>query len=528
MKRVIVPDAAGKSLKIALLTDWDLLYCLPYTLLSFVYVTARRVAFAVVSKPVMLTGYLLTKLNVSFAAALVAFPLVIAGASWVTTVSGPFSAADLACALLVFMLGGALLAKVFIHHDHIQETFRQRTQPGAPVSSREAAALKRIKAEAAALPDSSVRNRLDKAILYAGFLKTLLVFPSFVCVIFLPASYLHFALLAYVASFMFNDFEWIEHVSSHAAHGHLLKPAHAPWWARLAEMLRRYVVWPLFGWFPNWYFLSHTLHHHVENDAPADWQSAVRYDRSSFFGFAKLVTWVGINLLVPIETLCYFVQRRAWRFVRMLLQGYCFYVLLLAFTAATEPVLFAILLAQRMLAGIGGYEFICIWHGFHDVNQAHDVESANHSLLHYAHHAKPGVHLLEGLVLARVARQLRKPSTLVALRPEFSFGGAPGFWWLQGLLWKKEFELAGDCFIAHDGLTKADRTDFFALRGGLTGRGIGAQAMRQRTVGLLAESRPRWLQRADEAASNLVGTLVMRASTPADRSSSPVSPEKVQ
>jgi hypothetical protein len=510
MKWVRITDAAGKPLKITLLTDWDLLYCIPYMLLSFLYRITRMIVYLIFRLMVAPTFALFTRSNASLTWAIVLFPCLIAAASAVTAVAGAFSIADFASALVLFLFGSTLFAKVVTHLFHLEDA---RFPPAGRLSSREAATVTRMRVEAARLPDSCVRNTLDKSILYIGFLRTMLVFPALVCVVFLSASWLNYALNAYIALLIFNDFEGIEHVSAHSTNGKLLIAQNAPWWARLVELLRRYIVWPLCGWFPDMYFVTHAMHHHVENNGPADWQSTIRHDRTSVLDFAKSVTWLGINLAIPIETLSYLVQRRGLRLFRRLIQGFCIYLLLLALLVIVDPALFLILAADSVLAGFGMYRFVAAWHGFHDPSHAYDIKAANQNLFHYAHHAKPRVHLRDFESLTRVVQEIENPSSVVILRPEFE--SRRPFWQLQGLLWKKDFVRAADCLVEHNTVTLGDMAEApFILRQDLVGRGVSAAAMQKLAASFFPSARSQWLKGLDDFLSTVVGAIASRRHAP--------------
>jgi hypothetical protein len=507
MRRVTVTDAAGRPLKITLLTDWDLLFCVPYSVVSFLYRIMRIGLYLVVQIPISAVMVTLTKCNVSLIWSIICFPILIAGASAMTATGGAFSSLDLVGAVTVFLIGAALMAKVLMNSPHFEDA---RIPSRGKLSPSEVAAVARIRAEAATLPDSCVRNTLDKSILYVGFVRTLLFVPALICAVLLPASWVAYALDAYVVLFVFNDFELIEHISAHAPNGRLLIAQNAPWWARFSESLRRYVVWPLFGWFPDMYFVTHAMHHHVENNGPADWQSTLRYDRASLLDFTKLVTWFGMNIVLPFETVSYMTQRRGLRFKRFLIRGAFVYLILFTILALANPLLFLLLAADIVFAGFGSYRFFSVWHGFHDAGHPYDIEAGNQSLLHYAHHAQPHIHLRDFDNLGRVAQNIEKPSCVAILRPEFE--ARLPFWRLQGLLWSKDFESASECLVEHSFVTALDmerdeRAAFF-LRRGLVGRGLGAGALKKRTASFIHIIRPRWLEALDNQLSKAVGKIV--------------------
>ena len=507
MRWVEVEDAVGRPLKITLLSDWDLIFCGPFTLLTFLFRWAFRISFALVNVAMLRTNQFLTKVGVSLTGRLVLLPCLIAAASRVTTVTGPFSGASLISGAIVFLLARTALLKINSQFMHLEDP-HGRIPPRPPVSRSDVVTFDRIRREAAGLPDACVRHRYDKGYLYCAWVRALLFLPAFVCELFLPTSWLRYALLLFVVSFSFSDFERIEHVSSHSAHGKMLIAGNAPWWASVAESLRRYLVWPLFGWYPNWYYVSHALHHHVENNGPADWQSTIRYSRASVLDFTKATTWLSLNGLIPLETFFYLAQRRGWRFYRILARGWLWYLALMAAVMLVQPLATLILLALRATTGIGGYLFVGSWHGFHDPTRPYDPAASNQALAHYAHHMNPRIHLRDREALEAVVRNIREPSAVVVLRPESEV--LPGFWHLQGLLWKGEFASAAESFIQHKNITENDKVNPFGLRRGLTAPGIDSATMQRLSSAFYSCLRPRWLRAVDASLSNFVGTWVCR------------------
>lgn len=506
MRRARTADATGKPLWIFLFTDWDLLFCIPFTLLTTVFEVTRKWVFR--GLQILLTPFfdLFTKANISLYWTIVLFPCFFAVCSWVGASYGDFSMAALGSSIALFLLGGVLFAKIRVHYFHIEDLLN-RVKPARPLSAREAATVSKIQADAWRL-EPHVRHRFDKPLLYLGWLRSMLVLPAFVAMLILPPSWLNYALMAYVALFTFNEFERIEHVSSHTTHGRLLVSEGAPWWARVAEFSRRCVVWPLFGWYPDYYYVTHALHHHVENNGPADWQSTIRYDRTSFLEFTKAVTWYSINVIFPIDTFVYLMQRRRYRILKILVRGVSIYLFWLVLLAFVEPLLFTFLLAQRLFSGIGTYIFVGVWHGFHNPKHPYDVKAANQHLSHYAHHAKPRVHLLDGEAMYAVTQEVETPSNLILLRPEF--GVSKGFWRLQALLWRKDFLRASDALVEHNTITKQDKGTPFSLRRDLVGRGVTAEVMRELAAGSFPLNRTKWLASLDDKLSRVMGSFTYR------------------
>ncbi|MES2937812.1 MAG: hypothetical protein V4864_09020 [Pseudomonadota bacterium] len=505
MRRMETVDAMGKACRVVLLTDADLVFCVPYMLLSWIYRGLRKLAFAAIKVPVGLLFIAFSRANLDLASAFVLFPVLIAGASWVAQAYGPYSWPAFFGAVPVLLLGAMLLAKLLVHYYHIED-MRGRVRPGGRISAREARSFDRIRRDAAGLA-GSLRHPSDAPVLYLGQLKAMLMLPALCAALLLPAGWLHWALVVFVALFAFNDFERCEHVASHAPHGRLLPPG-APWWARLAEAGRN-AASTLFGWFPGQYHVTHALHHHVENNGPADWQSTLRYDRSSVLDFMKAATWLGINSLVPLDTIHYLVQRRRYRILWLLLRGLALYAALLAVVALAEPLLFAILLAERLFWGVPLYAFTGAWHGLHDPAHPQDPRASNHDLMHLAHHTRPRVHLLDDEGLYQTLQQVESSHLVVLLRPEFSVPRGPaGFWRLQGLLWRKDFGEAAQALVAHDSLAEGEKSSAFTLKPGLVNRGIGADRMRALTASAFPQPRGAMLQSLDRKLSHLAGALV--------------------
>ena len=511
MRRVRITDSRGKPLTIVLLTDIELIVTVPYALLSALAGAAHGIFFRVVRLPLDPLYVWFSKGNLNLVWFLAFFPLLIAVASVLTTSQGSFSLLDLAGGLAVLLIGGTLLGKIITQYFHIEDA-HDRVRTVGSVSKRESDGFKKIKDDGRGLPNDCVRHEHDKMPLYLAWLQTMLLVPAVVFAVALPSGWLNYALITYIALYLFVDFERIEHIASHSPRGKLLIGAAAPWWARVADVLRRYIAWPLFGWYPNYYFVIHALHHHVENNGPADWQSTIRYDRASFLGFTKAAFWLGLNAAVPLDTMSYLIQKRRWKLLRLLLLGVAYYIALLTLVAILDPVLFFILLGQRVLFGSATYRFVGVWHAFHDPQHAYDVQAANQNLYHYAHHARPSIHLLDGEGLVREAEEIEKPSPLVMLRPEFGF--TRGFWFLQALLWRKEFARAGECLVEHDTVGRADKGGPFSLRRDLVERGVGTARMQQLTASFITFPRSSTLQRFDDWISRKAGDLMYQMNSP--------------
>jgi len=232
------------------------------------------------------------------------------------------------------------------------------------------------------------------------------------------------------------DFERIEHIASHSGGGRILKRT-APLRWRLIEGMRRYFVWPLFGWAANYYYVTHTFHHHVENDSPSDWQSLQRFDRTSFFDFTKAVAWFGLNVAFPFDTTWYLIQRRRTGELMLLLRGQVALYVMLALIAVVRPELAVVLIVCMTTRGLGFYIFTLPWHGLHPTGKMHDVIASNNNPWHLAHHRKPGIHIGDVPALDNVVSKLPPGARPVLFRREQM--SASDIWRLQARLWRKDY-----------------------------------------------------------------------------------------
>jgi hypothetical protein len=510
MKRVPVRSAGGTPVRIILLDDLDLLFCVPYTMLALATHCALHGISVLVRAVLRPIAGAFTEANGSLTWALVAFPGAVAAAACITSVRGPFSAADDLAAVAVLAWGLIVRVKISLYYEYARSRVRlARPQVGGRRQSRrERAAFDRFHREAASIPGEAVRTTHDKDIIYAAALRTLLFMPAFAIHLLLPPSALRYALIAFIALSTYGVFEPTEHVSAHSKNGALLVAERAPWTWRMLDALRRHVVWGLFGWYPNYYYVTHALHHHVENNGPADWQSTLRYRRSSVLDFCKASTWLGLNFVCPIDTLYYMVQRRRMSIARTLLIGYLSNVALLAAVAWTTPLLFWILLWLRVFGGTRFYAAVGVWHGFHRPDLPQVVEASNHHLAHYIHHRKPRIHLWDWPEMCEAIAKDRTASSMVLLKPEY--GAGLGFWALQGLLWSGQLALAGSCFIGYRSVRWSDRATSLDLRAGIEDRGVDASLVDRLVASVVAVSRGPRLAAMDAWLSRVAGHALWR------------------
>ena len=240
------------------------------------------------------------------------------------------------------------------------------------------------------------------------------------------------------------DFVVVEHVASHSPKGLVVtleKPGLMARSLYCLEWVRRFIVWPLYFWLPNAYYLTHTHHHHVENNGPADWQSTLRFDQSSLMDFTKSLSALQFSMLFPLDTLRYFKAMNKKRMQKMLvqtcIQGYG--VILLAIII--EPYLAIVPMLFYFGRGWVIHQFIFAWHGFHDARQPYDVVASNNDEAHYVHHKKPGLHIFSPDIYSIVdENRADKTKQFPVHIDKASYTLVMNNWLLiQSLLWQRKF-----------------------------------------------------------------------------------------
>ena len=289
----------------------------------------------------------------------------------------------------------------------------------------------------------------SKGIFYGKLLVTVFVIYNFIFLILAPSFEILFWIIfhAIIGVHFGIDKENIEHISSHSPKGRIVRIKGQDFFTSLcciAEWVRVKIVWPMFGWFPNMYYLTHTHHHHIENNEPADFQSLQRYDKTSFLDFLKSICWLPLTqALFPLDTLRYFYALGRYKLFRKvilsMLQGY----FVLTIVVLVSPVVGCLIIITVIGSGFSTHKFIFNWHGYHDSSRPQSVESSNNSIHHYAHHKKPSIHLRLNEDLETVYQQNKDKhkNELIVYKSEQLFYLAQRHWLLiQALLWQNKVE----------------------------------------------------------------------------------------
>lgn len=173
------------------------------------------------------------------------------------------------------------------------------------------------------------------------------------------------------------------------------------WIVRLTELYLRWVLNPMCGRIPHFYRAQHVFIHHVENNGPADVQTTVHGDRTSFFHFCACALRFGLSWCFGIDVMRYLYRARrveCWR----LLAGFALWFCMLGLLAVHNPGAALVLLAARFMSGLPVAVYTFFWHGLVDVEDVDNVyrssidlvspDLAGSANLHIRHHRYSGEH----------------------------------------------------------------------------------------------------------------------------------------
>jgi hypothetical protein len=395
MKTMRVKAKNGKLTPIFLLTNLDLIFCVPIFLLNLVNM---YIAYPLILRLINLVGYPAIKLigdisNVGKAKTWIITTtyMLMLPAAYLFTVFNP-DAGALAAGLwtAALLVVGLALGEIFCYANNIQAA-----PPMGACITRDVFAE-----ESRAIPEYLVDHKYSRGSLVTSLFLTIhIIYNLIFLTLFLGQGFLYFApLIVLLQITLFTDKEHVEHLSSHAA-GRIARLENAKTMQdRLyvfLNFLRKYISWPLQFWSANYYYATHTGIHHVEDNGPADFQSTLRYDQTSFIDFIKAVTWYSLFIsLIPVEIISYFVALKRKKFLGIYLRGYLLGIAFFALVAWLHPILGAILFGLHISSGLRSYLFVLRWHGFHDATRPYSVEASNSSPLHYGHHQEQNVHLM--------------------------------------------------------------------------------------------------------------------------------------
>lgn len=413
MKTIAVRASNNKEVKISLLTGLDLIYCFP---VFFWNIFSHLVLYPLFGNFFRVTGYVgekflgdlfyIARWRVYFAILMpmAALPTLYL-ACYSGLIAGTYAEAIVAlvCTVLLVM-SGRLIINV-----HNMESFK----PLGQCAIRDIMA-----AEAENVPERILDSSHSRGCMSTGSIVTVYVLFNFVLLTLLAdMRFLYFApFAAIVQIFLYLDKENIEHMGSHAKGGKVIQPDKAQsgrdYLYVSLDFLRRYAVWPMMFWLPNNYFAIHTGVHHAENNGPADSQSTLRFDKSSFFGFVKAITWYSLfAVMLPLDAYRYLRAQGRKKFLSAFIRSYLFGYSAFIVMTLLHPMLGATILGLLIGSGLYTYLFVMRWHGFHDATRPYSVEASNNSPMHYGHHKQQNVHVMAGGEACRLFWRDREKNT---------------------------------------------------------------------------------------------------------------------
>jgi hypothetical protein len=503
MRLVKVSSAANRPLRIVQLGDLDLIYCIPWTVAVVIIHALRLAGRALVFLPSRLANRLVLKLNWNCAWLIALIPFLWAGAATITRVGGAFSWMDVASAVLVVTLGGIIPWKL----DALISGAEWET------SGREKATFGHWVDLCRRLPEGFFHSPHSARLWVVGALGTAFWLVTVVALALAPHSWLRYALIAVLLHLSFTyNFEPQEHCATHSPNGRLVKDFRKAPLLGLLELARRFLFYPANGWIHDYYFMIHALHHHVENDGPADPQSLARDDRSSVLGFFRSVFWHGVDRTLPIETFMYFAQRGTWRLVGRLLFGYLLYVPVFAFLYWINPWLALTPFWGRLPLGLITYLDAGQWHAFQLQKTHARAYASSGAYEHYVHHKKPNLHSDDAEGFERHFQSDSVDQDMLFFKPEYT--GLRGYLYPVALMWQRNYEALGHCLVRHTEMRKMHPTlrDFTRARN-VAYSPVNAERVKEAVEYChLPRSSP--LDRYDRWASNLASRVILRWMVP--------------
>jgi len=410
---------------ITILSDWWLLLCAPLLVLNiFVYV-ARKTLLAAYFTAIRLLSTPVLKLLSKYK--LVNIPSIVAVNTLLTAILMAVNLPLLHPGSVLLIVSIVVTAMMCIQTAKIAIEFRDGNRTDLILVFTE---LHNGHGDSG---DTPIPTGLQIATLSQGtwlgsIMITLFVVCQFCMLLMTQTGSVEFWLCihALLLVLLLIDFEMVEHLAAHSRNGVLVKKSNASQMARVLytlEQVRIFFVWPMYYWAPRRYFLTHTHHHHIENNGPADWQSTLR------------------SLLMPIDTARYlWALGRKRHFYKLLISSvHNLSIILIVFYL--EPVFGTLLFCLYLGMAWVFHAFVFAWHGFHDATKPYDVVASNNSTGHYAHHKEPGIHLYS----AELREIYTKDSTdnkdeFPVHQSTVAFDAISKHWLLiQCLLWQKKF-----------------------------------------------------------------------------------------
>jgi hypothetical protein len=226
-------------------------------------------------------------------------------------------------------------------------------------------------------------------------------------VLLLPSTINYFVVLAYSAILLLIQFpnETIDHTNIHNRIFNP-KPDATPYVRGVLKACRIYfenVLCVLSARIPDYYRIQHVYVHHVEDNGPADSQTTMPYDRTSFLDFSRHAFWQGLDLVSAYAVIPYLRARNKTRQLRELLRGMAIWYAFIIVLSIFNPIAGALIFCSRFLGGNVQSIVAFCQHGVIDASDVYNVHGntmdyhfTEHGHLgddyHVEHHLKPARH----------------------------------------------------------------------------------------------------------------------------------------
>jgi hypothetical protein len=254
---------------------------------------------------------------------------------------------------------------------------------------------------------------------------------------------------------------------------------------RLLSWLQVYFEWVLtllVARVPRYYRVQHIYIHHTEDNGPADSQTTLPYDRTSFLDFSRHAFRQGVDLVTGWWVLSYLHRKGKTRPMREVMRGLALWYAILLVLAILNPIAALVLFSSRFLGGNILSLIAFYWHGVvdpEDHQSAHgnsiEYVGSGHGNLgddfHAVHHLRPGRHWSH--YYEEFTRQEQRGHPGIIMQKE-AFGPLM----LVAALWRRDFsaiarharlgEMAGEELARI--IEERTRPESGARRAGLSGR----------------------------------------------------------
>lgn len=194
---------------------------------------------------------------------------------------------------------------------------------------------------------------------------------------------------------------------------------------------------------PGYYRVQHVHIHHTEDNGPADSQTTLPYDRTSFLDFSRHAFRQGVDLVTGWWVLSYLRAKGKAHLVREVLHGLVLWYAILLVLAVLNPIAALVLFSSRFLGGNILSLIAFYWHGVVDPedhqgahgNSIEYVGSGHGNLgddFHAVHHLRPGRHWSH--YYEEFTKQERRGHPGIVMQKE-AFGPLV----LVAALWRRDF-----------------------------------------------------------------------------------------